>query len=182
MITGDAIEEGDLILGLASSGLHSNGFSLVRKILEKDSDTFSAKDLLEPTRIYVKSILKALKIKDDNGDNAIHGMAHITGGGLWENVPRVLPEGVSAEIDCSAWELPPVFQWLKDAGNLKPMDLATTLNTGIGMVVICKPTLRHALKASFEESGERVFEIGKIKKRNASDQNIVFKNIDDAWG
>ena len=194
MITGEAICEGDVILGLASSGLHSNGFSLVRHIIKAsqgfdyDSETaFSdgkpLKDiLLTPTRLYVKSVLEALKIKGDDGKAAIHGMAHITGGGLWENIPRVLPNDVSAVIDCSSWDLPPVFQWMKEAGNLKPMDLATTLNTGIGMAVICDPDQKSALMESFESNGEKVFEIGLIKKRNGSDQNIEFENIDDVWG
>ncbi|NCT41556.1 MAG: phosphoribosylformylglycinamidine cyclo-ligase [Alphaproteobacteria bacterium] len=194
MITGDAITPGDVILGLASSGLHSNGFSLVRHIVKATDGVDYQKEapftngqtlkdfLLEPTRIYVKAILDALKIKDADGKAAIHGMAHITGGGLWENVPRVLPEGCAAVIDCAAWELPPVFQWLKEAGNLKPMDLATTLNTGIGMAVICPAEHRDALISVFESHGEQVFEIGRIQKRDASDQNISFENLDESWG
>jgi len=192
MITGDAIAEGDVILGLASSGLHSNGFSLVRHIIKaaqgfdyKSETSFSngkplKEVLLEPTRLYVKSILEALKIKGDDGKAAIHGMAHITGGGLWENVPRVLSEDVTAVIDCASWNLPPIFSWLKEAGNLKPMDLATTLNTGIGMVVICNQAQQDALTESFERTGETVFEIGKISKRNGSDQNVIFENL-DVW-
>ena len=93
---------------------------------------------------------------------------------------NVLPEGLKAEIDCAAWDLPPVFAWLKEAGNLKPMDLATTLNTGIGMVVICGQERHEDLKARFEKHGEQVFTIGKISKRNASDQNIKFENL-DVW-
>ena len=192
MITGEAIKEGDVILGLASSGLHSNGFSLVRHIVDATqgmdyqseapfTEGKKLKDfLLEPTRIYVKSILDALKIKGDDGKAAIHGMAHITGGGLWENVPRVLPEGLSAVIDCASWDLPPVFQWLKEAGNLKPMDLATTLNTGIGMAVVCPASHKDALRAVFEKHGERVFEIGTIKAKK--DDDVIFENLDDAWG
>lgn len=128
MITGAAIEEGDILLGLASSGLHSNGFSLVRKIVETtqgfgyDAPAPFAKGqsmaeaLLTPTRLYVKSVLAALKIRDDADKTALHGMAHITGGGLLENVPRMMPEGLCAEIDCAAWGLPPVFRWLMSAG------------------------------------------------------------------
>jgi len=193
MITGEAICDGDVILGLASSGLHSNGFSLVRHIVKGTGMDYQAeaaftdgkllKDfLLEPTRIYVQSILEALKIKDADGKAAIHGMAHITGGGLWENVPRVLPDDLTAIIDCAAWDLPPVFRWLKEAGNLKPMDLATTLNTGIGMAVICSESHKAQLINSLESHGEKVFEIGKIQKRNGSDHNIVFENLDHAWG
>lgn len=176
MITGEAIREGDVILGLASSGLHSNGFSLVRKIMERDTGGFSAKELLEPTRLYVKSILQALEIP-----NGIHGMAHITGGGLLENVPRVLPEDVAAVIDVASWELPPVFKWLKEAGNLKSSDLASTLNTGIGMVVICDANAKGAIIESFESNGETVFEIGQIIKRNGSDP-LILENLDESWG
>lgn len=198
MITGERIEEGDVILGLASSGLHSNGFSLVRHIIDATqgidyasetsfSEGKTLKDfLLTPTRIYVKSILDALTIQDDSGKAAIHGMAHITGGGLIENVPRVLDNDacrdLAAVIDCASWELPPVFHWLKEAGNLKPSDLATTLNTGIGMVVICSPAYEDAVVEKFKSHGERVFEIGKIKKRNDAGQNIILENIDNAWG
>ncbi len=185
MITGEQIAEGDVILGLSSSGLHSNGFSLVRKIIEgtqgfgyDQPSAFGQKQtmaeaLLTPTRLYVKSILEALKIKD-----AIHGMAHITGGGLIENVPRVLPEGLSAEIDCTSWELPPVFKWLIKAGNLKPNDMGTTLNAGIGMVVIAAAAHKDALIKSFEDSGETVYEIGKITK---GDEPVILNNAESAW-
>ncbi|MGH1397972.1 MAG: phosphoribosylformylglycinamidine cyclo-ligase [Alphaproteobacteria bacterium] len=182
MITGEAIADGDVILGLASSGLHSNGFSLVRKILAENPGVYAEKDLLEPTRLYVKSVLEALKIKDESGAAAIHGMAHITGGGLLENVPRVLPEDVCAVIDVAAWELPPVFKWLKEAGNLKPHDLASTLNTGIGMVVICDAAHKDALIDSLESNGEAVFEIGSIQKRNGSELNLQLENLDEVWG
>ena len=136
-----------------------------------------AEALLTPTKIYVKSILEALTIKD--GDNpAITGMAHITGGGLDENVPRIIPEGLSAQINCESWELPSVFKWLIRAGNLAPSDMATTLNAGIGMVVIVPAKRKDAVKYSFEQSGERVFEIGKITD---GDTPIILKNADSAW-
>ncbi len=178
MITGEHIVEGDVVLGLASSGLHSNGFSLVRKILkDADNNKYSPKELLTPTRLYVKSILSALKIK--NGQRpAIKGMAHITGGGLIENVPRVLPEGLSAEIDCNAWALPPIFKWLKDAGNLTAQDLGMTLNTGIGMVVIVSNSDKDAITADFRNSGESVFEIGKVV---SSQEGVILKNSDHGW-
>ena len=178
MITGENITEGDVILGLASSGLHSNGFSLVRKILsEADDIPFSTKELLTPTKLYVKSVLKALKIKD--GDiPAIHGMAHITGGGLDENVPRVIREGLCAQIDCSAWDLPPVFKWLMDAGHLKHSDMATTLNAGIGMVVIVSQGNKDAICESFKATGETVYEIGQIVK---GDSAVELLHADEAW-
>lgn len=182
MITGERIAEGDAILALASSGIHSNGFSLVRKIMEKDSKTYSAKELLTPTRIYVKQILEALKIKDENGISAIRGMAHITGGGLIENVPRVIPQDLSAVIDVASWELPPIFKWLKEVGHLNGHDLGTTLNTGIGMVVICPQKYKAEIARCFKNQGESVFEIGKIQKRSVSDLGVILENLSDVWG
>lgn len=185
LLTGENIREGDVILGLASSGLHSNGFSLVRKIINSQNMDMEAPasftngekladHLLTPTRLYVKSILKAMK---ETG--GIHGLSHITGGGLLENVPRVLPESVTAEIDCAAWTLPPVFKWLIDAGNLKPSDMATTLNAGIGMIVICSPESKDALIKSFESTGESVYEIGRITAK--SDEPVKLLNMDTSW-
>ncbi|MCC6597574.1 MAG: phosphoribosylformylglycinamidine cyclo-ligase [Alphaproteobacteria bacterium] len=192
MLTGAAISEGDCILALASSGLHSNGFSLVRRLIERSGLGYHeeapfapgqtlAQALLTPTRIYVKSILSALALRDKNGQSAIHGMAHITGGGLLENVPRVLPDELCAEIDASQWALPPVFRWLVEIGDLQPSDMATTLNAGIGMVLVCDSALAPALKAKLEEGGEQVFEIGEIKKRNVSDLSVSLLNTDKNW-
>lgn len=178
MITGEAIAEGDVILGLASSGLHSNGFSLVRKILSQ-SGGYDIQTLMTPTRIYVKSVLEALKIKDDAGKPAIRGMAHITGGGLDENVPRVIPEGLCAQIDCTCWDLPEVFRWLIKAGNLKPSDMATTLNAGIGMVVIVPAAYKDALVESFKANGETVYEIGTIIQ---ADTPVQLVNAETCWG
>ncbi|MEM7650863.1 MAG: phosphoribosylformylglycinamidine cyclo-ligase [Pseudomonadota bacterium] len=175
MITGTRIAEGDVILGLASSGLHSNGFSLVRKILE--TSEFDIAELMTPTRLYVKSILKALAIRHGDAP-AISGMAHITGGGLIENVPRILPEGLTAQIDCAAWELPPVFKWLMEAGNLTANDMGTTLNAGIGMVVMVEQSQADAVRESFENSGENVFELGRIVQ---SDEPIILDNAESAW-
>jgi len=177
MITGENVAEGDVILGLTSSGLHSNGFSLVRKILS-ESDGYDVEELLTPTRLYVKSILEALKIQSSDGKPAIRGMAHITGGGLIENVPRVLPENVCAEIDCRSWDLPPVFKWLIEKGNLTPQDVGTTLNAGIGMVVIVSADQKDALIAQFQSTGETVFEIGHITSGN---QPVVLKNAKTSW-
>ena len=191
IITGADIGDGDTLLGLASSGLHSNGFSLVRKIIESTqgfdyeaSAPFAkgqtmAEALLIPTRLYVKSILAALTIRDDVGKPAIKGMAHITGGGLLENVPRMMPKGLSAQIDCAAWELPPVFKWLMEAGNLNANDMGTTLNAGIGMVVAVPKAYKDAVRTSFEENGERVYEIGRVMKGNAP---IVLQNAEECWG
>jgi homoserine kinase len=178
-----AMLEGDVLLGLASSGVHSNGFSLVRKILEKKNLTFQdaapwkkdisiGVDLLTPTRIYVKSCL-ALSNK-----HLVKGMAHITGGGLVENIPRMLPDNLAAEVDVKAWQLPPVFSWLQKAGNVSASELARTWNTGIGMVLVIAadkvPEAVEVLKAA----GEIVYQVGKLIPR--SGEGSVLKNL-DSW-
>lgn len=193
MITGERIAEGDVILGLSSNGLHSNGFSLVRKLIKTtqgyDYDTHVEFEknlslgelLLMPTRIYVKSVLEALKIRDGEGRPAIKGMAHITGGGLYENIPRILPENVTADIDAGSWALPTIFRWLAAIGHVSTADMAWTLNCGIGLIVVCAPEDKEALKKSMEASGEAVFEIGKITKRSEPDISIILRNLDNAW-
>lgn len=193
MITGEAIKEGDVILGLASNGVHSNGFSLVRKLIkDTESFTFESKApfddamslgdlLLMPTRIYVKSILEALKIKSEDGTSAIHGMAHITGGGLWENIPRVLPEELAARIDCNTWRFPPMFKWFKEIGGLTNEDLSMTLNCGLGMVVVCDPAKAQEIEERFGAKGETVFRIGDVVKRITPEGGLVLQNADEAW-
>ncbi len=195
LITGDNIAEGDVILGLASSGVHSNGYSLVRKIMtdNKEGLTYAApapfatgktmlEVLLEPTKIYVKSILEALKIRGADGKRAIKGMVHVTGGGFTENVPRVLPDTIKAVIDASSWSLPPLFGWLRDAGNLTPDDLAGTLNCGIGYIVICAAEQAQDIASSLRQSGETVYEIGKTQSRIPGEDPIEILNKDKAWG
>ncbi len=209
LITGEAIKDGDIILALASNGVHSNGYSLVRKIIDESNDinydskipfdmmiTMQDKDiekqttskaqtleeaLLAPTRIYVKSLLKALKIKSSDNSPAIKGMAHITGGGLTENIPRVLPEKVAAHIDVSKWQLPPIFKWLKEQGNLENNDLARTLNCGIGMVVICDKDKAEQIEKSLISTGETVYNIGEIKQQKNSDISIILDNLNTSW-
>jgi phosphoribosylformylglycinamidine cyclo-ligase len=140
LITGETIAEGDVVLGLASSGAHSNGYSLLRKILERDAPDLDADfhgrslrdTVLEPTRIYVKPLLALMK----EAPGLVKGLAHITGGGLLDNVPRVLPAGLSAHIDASSWTLPPLFAWLREAGNVAEQEMYRVFNCGIGMVVI----------------------------------------------
>lgn len=192
MITGERIAEGDVILGMASNGLHSNGFSLVRKLIKETEgfdyesrapfdDALSLGELiLMPTRIYVRSLLTALKEKDGDGQPAIKGMAHITGGGLYENIPRILPEDLTAHVDASTWELPIIFRWLVEIGNLDLNDMATTLNCGLGMVVVCAPEHADKIKSILEEQNESVFTIGSIKKRNVSNEPLVIENI-ESW-
>jgi len=193
MITGDNVAEGDVILGLASNGLHSNGFSLVRKLIETaqgfsydapvsfEENLSLGELLLTPTRIYVRSLLKALAIKNSHGKSVIKAMAHITGGGFIENIPRILPCTLGAEIDANAWELPPLFQWLSDIGNLGYDDMAATLNCGIGMVVICAPEHADALSTCLRDQGESVFVVGHVKGCHDMPARVSIKNQDTAW-
>lgn len=166
----ESMSEGDVLLGLGSSGVHSNGFSLVRKILESknlqfedtapwDPSTSAGLSLLTPTRIYVKAVLKALK----EVPSSIIGLAHITGGGLIENVPRVLPAHLDAHIDVKQWELPAIFKWLAKAGNVPPKDISKTLNMGIGMVVVVRKDEAEKVKKIFSETQD-VYTIGELKK------------------
>lgn len=192
LITGESIAAGDVILGIASSGLHSNGYSLVRKIVGStqgytyDSEAPFApgkklKDiLLTPTRIYVKPILAALKIKSANGKPAIKGMAHITGGGFLENVPRVLPENTCARIDAKSWNFPPIFAWLREIGGLSTHDLSTTLNCGIGMVVVCDSKFAREIADCLKEHGETVYTLGDITDRKAGGAQVDIINP-EAW-
>ena len=167
IIDGSHIAPGDIVLGLASSGAHSNGYSLIRKILERTrpdmNADFHGRPLLEavmaPTRIYVKpllALLQALPVK---------GMAHITGGGLTENVPRILPEHLTATLDRSAWVMPPLFQWLQKEGQVADSEMHRVFNCGIGMVVIVAAEHElHALQL-LQAAGETVFAIGRIETR-----------------
>ncbi|PRT53479.1 Bifunctional purine biosynthetic protein ADE1 [Wickerhamiella sorbophila] len=165
------LAEGDVLLGLASAGIHSNGFSLVRRILEVknvqftdkapwDPKTSAGESLLTPTRIYVKSILEVIRQPNQGG---VVALAHITGGGLVENVPRILPKTLDAVVDVKTWPLPPVFSWLGKAGNVPVKDISKTLNMGIGMVVVVKKEQAEAVKATFSKT-ESVYEIGRLVK------------------
>ncbi len=164
ILDGSQVKAGDKLIGIASSGPHSNGYSLIRKILERSNadlnqtmaDTSLAAALLEPTRIYVKSLLALLE------KTPVHALAHITGGGITENLPRVLPERLSAKIDLSSWELPAVFQWLQEQGNISQADMLTTFNCGIGMIVCVDAEHQEQAMASLQQSGEQVFAIGEI--------------------
>lgn len=177
ILTGQSIRPGDIVLGLASSGPHSNGYSLVRKIVERsgvnlqaDAGTVLGADyqgrpfghvLLEPTRIYVKPLLAALQALP----GAIKGMAHITGGGLTENVPRVLPESVMAVIEAKAWARPAVFQWLQQEGGVAEAEMHRTFNCGIGMVLVVAPDQVQAVIGLLSAAGEQVCQIGQIQTR-----------------
>ncbi len=175
LINGTTIAAGDVVLGLASSGAHSNGYSLIRKLIEKSGIDFESdfhgrkfKDVvMAPTRIYVKSLLKLIEAM------SVKGMAHITGGGITENIPRVLPEGLTAEIQASGWELPPLFQWLQAQGNIVPSEMYKTFNCGIGMAIIMAKEDAAAAKALLEAAGETVFEIGHIRIQNAGEAPTI---------
>ncbi|MCE7902245.1 MAG: phosphoribosylformylglycinamidine cyclo-ligase, partial [Gammaproteobacteria bacterium PRO9] len=165
IIDGSSIQPGDVILGLASSGVHSNGYSLVRRVLEIgktpldtpwEGTTLGAA-LLAPTRIYVRSLLALMAACP------VRGLAHITGGGLADNVVRVLPPTVDAVITRSAWPRPALFQWLKAEGNIPEDDLMRTFNCGIGMAVILRPDDVEAARELLEQAGETVFVIGEVK-------------------
>ena len=168
-LTGAGIAQGDVILGLASSGVHSNGYSLVRRIVEQegwrldrparfDPERLLGDALLAPTRIYVKSLLPEVRA------GHIKGLAHITGGGLLENVPRVLPDGVHASIDADAWPLPRLFAQLQAGGKIEPGEMARTFNCGVGMVLIVADAHVTDVTAALTAAGETVYRIGMIER------------------
>ncbi len=170
LLTGGDIAAGDVVLGLASSGVHANGLSLVRRLVADyglsydrpapfESRHSLSRVLLRPTRIYVRSLLPLIR------SGRIKGLAHITGGGLLENIPRTLPEGTRALIDAGAWPLPPVFAWLKELGHLEPGELARTFNCGIGMAAIVTASEAAEVRAALEACGETVWPIGRIESR-----------------
>ncbi|MEE9455109.1 MAG: phosphoribosylformylglycinamidine cyclo-ligase [Paracoccaceae bacterium] len=160
------VAAGDILLGLASNGVHSNGYSLVRKIVEQSGlgwdapcpfgDGTLGKALLAPTRLYVRSGLAAYRAE------GLHALAHITGGGLSENLPRALPDGLGADIDLTTWSLPAVIKWLVDQAGMAQSELLKTFNCGIGMIAIVAPERAAELQTIFEKNGETVFTIGKV--------------------
>jgi phosphoribosylformylglycinamidine cyclo-ligase len=178
VLTGAGVAEGDVVFGLASSGLHSNGFSLVRKVVELQGLDYAApapfdpqrplgEALLAPTRIYVKSCLAAVR------GGGVHALAHITGGGLIENLPRVLPDGLAARLDAATWPEPPVFGWLAEAGGIARHEMYRTFNCGVGMALVVAPEFAAAVLATLVDAGETVFEIGRIAERGDGPAVIV---------
>jgi phosphoribosylformylglycinamidine cyclo-ligase len=165
IIDGRLIAPGDAILGLASSGPHSNGYSLIRKVLQHA--TPSQFDLLEPTRIYVKPVLKLLETVQAKG------LAHITGGGIIGNVPRVLPKNVAAKIRKDAWPRPPVFQWLQQAGNVAEDEMFRVFNCGIGMVMIVAASDAKRAANELRAHGETVYEIGTIEPSSGEAEVLI---------
>ncbi len=175
IIDGSNIRENDLILGIASSGPHANGFSLIRKILDHHAgqpdtgldETWLIDALLAPTRIYVKPILALLT------KLPVKGLAHITGGGLLENIPRILPDDVMAYIDHNAWVRPPLFDWLQQHGNVANEEMLRVFNCGIGMAIIITPEHASAAIDILRNAGETVWQIGKIQSRKSEAPSIV---------
>jgi phosphoribosylformylglycinamidine cyclo-ligase len=175
IISGKDIEPGDVVIGIGSSGVHSNGFSLVRKLffermglgvndyIDELGETLG-KSLLTPTRIYVKSML------DLFGKVKVKGAVHMTGGGFYENIPRILQKGLSAEIDLNAWTPLPIFNYMKEKGDISVEDMFGTFNMGIGFIVVVSPEDQEATIRSLESNGESCFVIGSIVK---GDEGIV---------
>ena len=164
ILTGRSVQAGDVVLGLASSGVHSNGFSLVRKCIERaraelpltlDGKPFKSA-VMEPTRLYVKSMLGAL------AQHPIKALAHITGGGLLENIPRVLPEGLAAHLVKGSWPQSELFAWLQKTAGIADLEMNRTFNNGIGMVVVVEPAQAQATAQTLRAAGEQVYEIGRI--------------------
>ena len=177
LIDGSSIRVGDAILGIASSGLHSNGYSLVRKILDQSglslTDTFPGTDksvsevLLTPTHIYVEPIRHLLR------DMSIKGMAHITGGGFYDNVPRILPERVEATITFKTWDIPPVFHWLKEQGNLSWQEMLQIFNCGIGYMIVLPEEEAEEASSRLSVFDLHTWQIGKIERRRGDEQLIM---------
>lgn len=180
IIDGSKVKAGDRLLALASSGPHSNGYSLIRKILEVSAADLNTqvgdkplKDgLMAPTKIYVKSVLNLIKEVD------VHALAHITGGGLTENIPRVLPANCKAVIDCNSWSLPPVFTWLQANGNVEAKEMVRTFNCGIGMVICVAASNLEQSKKLLENAGETVFEIGHIDASADGEEQVELLNLE----
>jgi phosphoribosylformylglycinamidine cyclo-ligase len=178
VIDGSQVQAGDVLIGLTSSGPHSNGYSLIRKILERSQDQLSTpfagktlgEHLMAPTRIYVKSLLQ-LHEKIN-----IHALSHITGGGLLENIPRVLPDNVNAIINASSWQRPAIFDWLQEQGNVIDEEMYRTFNNGIGMVIAVAEQDAQQTLTTLAELGETAYQIGHIETSNEVTPNVVIRD------
>lgn len=185
-ITGEHIAAGDVVLGLASSGVHSNGFSLVRKIIADAGLVFDspapfnpsvklADILLEPTKLYIKSLMPVIKQK-----MGILGLSHITGGGLIDNIPRVMPDGLGVRLDANQWPLPAVMRWMAQSAGIDAGNMARTFNCGIGMVVIMRPQNANAIEAALKGAGEQVYRLGVVEG-NTTGQRVIIENTEQNW-
>ncbi|CAC9555812.1 Phosphoribosylformylglycinamidine cyclo-ligase (EC 6.3.3.1) [uncultured Gammaproteobacteria bacterium] len=167
VIDGSKVKQGDHIIALGSSGPHSNGYSLIRKVLEQSKPTeMQLQQLVEPTKIYVKSVLSLLE------KHSIHAISHITGGGLLENIPRVLPSNLAAKLDNTSWQLPDIFQFLQDSGNIEITEMYRVFNCGVGMVLILDADASADAIKHLKAQGENAWLIGKIVK-NDGEQVII---------
>jgi len=176
------MQAGDVLLGIGSRGIHSNGYSLVRKIVTDSGIDLSAPPpynctaqsmgaaLLAPTRIYVQSLLPVL------AKGHIKGLVHITGGGLTENIPRVLPDHLAADIDLTSWHLPNIFNWLREAGNIPQPEMLTTFNCGIGMVAIVAANEALGVREALEKAGETVYLIGELVPTIAGNPRVTYSD------
>ncbi|KEY99409.1 phosphoribosylformylglycinamidine cyclo-ligase [Sphingobium indicum] len=182
-LTGNRVKAGDVLLGLASSGVHSNGFSLVRRLAADkgwklnrpaifDNEVLLIDALMAPTRIYVKSLLPLVRA------GKIHALAHITGGGLLENIPRVLPEGTHAVVDADGWEQPRLMAFLQAQGNIEPEEMARTFNCGVGMVLAVDADGADAVAAELEAAGETVVRVGAVE---AGEKGCTVKGSQETW-
>ncbi len=180
IIDGSKVQVGDALIGLASSGPHSNGYSLIRKILEVTNadlqqpmgDKTLAEALLEPTRIYVKQLLKLIR------ESQVNALSHITGGGLLENIPRVLPESAKAVIDTTSWEMPPVFKWLQEGGNVETREMYRTLNCGVGMVIAVPADKADEALALLKGEGENAWLIGQIEAAVEGEEQVELRGLE----
>ncbi|MDX1342525.1 MAG: phosphoribosylformylglycinamidine cyclo-ligase [Reinekea sp.] len=177
IIDGSKVNAGDKVIGLPSSGPHSNGYSLIRKVLEVSGADTNAKlgnktlaeALLEPTRIYVKPILALLK------EQPVHAISHITGGGFWENLPRVLPENLAVRIDASQWQMPDVFNWLQTQGNITDVEMFRTFNCGIGLILVVPAAAEQAILDKLSQLGESPVSIGSIEAKTRD--SVIIEGI-----
>ena len=171
-------QAGDQLIALASSGPHSNGYSLIRKVLEvNNTDTNDllndkplAEHLLAPTKIYVKSVLALLKEVD------VHALSHITGGGFWENIPRVLPENAQAIINERSWQWPEIFNWLQEQGNITTHEMYRTFNCGVGMVIAIPADSVEKSLEILNAHGEQAWHIGEISDKSADEEQVIIKD------
>jgi phosphoribosylformylglycinamidine cyclo-ligase len=181
LITGQTVAAGDLILGLASSGLHTNGYSLARKVLLEMADLPPepvhpdlgiplGEELLRQHRSYAPSLLPLLE------NHPVHGLVHITGGGFGGNIPRVVPEGLKAVIDKGSWEVPPIFRLIARHGNVPEEEMYSTFNMGLGMMVIVPPHAAGKITSALSQAGERVYEVGRVEPRANHEPPVRMNN------
>lgn len=185
ILDGSSVGEGDAVLGIASSGPHSNGYSLIRRIIERSDASLDIRledgkllrdALMAPTRIYVRPLLSLLR----DSDTPVHALCHITGGGLLENLPRVLPEGTGVQIDPDSWPRPAVFDWLQREGNIEENEMHRVLNCGIGMVVVVPATAAEKAHTQLESMGETVYSLGRVQRCAADAPRVTLSRTPSA--